>query len=180
MIPLIILAIESPSDREFMANLYVSYNRLMYSEINKILKDPWETEDVLQTALVKLIDKIALLQTLNRSKRINYIISTCKNTAYSYARIANRVSEFEYLDFDGVSYDDNPLENQVIMNETLDHFKTAWDALDERSRYFLESKYILDKNDEEIARDMNIKSSSVRMNLTRARNKLKVILKEME
>lgn len=152
----------------------------MYSEINKILKDPWATEDVLQTVLVKLIDKIALLQTLDRSKRINYIISTCKNTAYNHARKTTRVSEFEYMDFDGVLCDENLLEDRLILNETLEHFKIAWDALDERSRYFLESKYILEKKDEEIARDMNIKPSSVRMNLTRARNKLKVILKEME
>ncbi len=41
-----------------MAALFIHYQRLLYKEINDILKNPWNTEDVLQATLVKLIDKI--------------------------------------------------------------------------------------------------------------------------
>ena len=89
---LIILSIESPEAREFMSELYLSYHRLMYSEISKVLSDSWAVEDVLQTALIKLIGK----------------------------------------------------------------------------------------HDNEIGEDLQIKASSVRMNMTRARNKLKTLISAIE
>ena len=51
MIPYCILIIEDDSDREFMSKLYLSYNRLMYREIFKIVNDPWVTEDLMQEVL---------------------------------------------------------------------------------------------------------------------------------
>lgn len=181
MIPLI-LAIESPDDREFMGNLYEKYNRLMYSESIKIMKDPWTTEDVMQIAVIKLINKIPLLRTLDKEKLVNYIITTCRNTAYNYIRDHKRITEleFEYNETDGVHYDENPLEERVILNDTLRNVKKAWDMLDDRSRELLEKRYILDKSTEEIAEEMGIKRGSVRMALSRARNNLKDKMKKLK
>lgn len=39
MIPICILAIEDEDDRAFMENLYMSYQRLMYSTIRNIVRD---------------------------------------------------------------------------------------------------------------------------------------------
>lgn len=52
MIPFCILVIEDNDDREFMASLFVQYQRLLYKEIYAILKNPWNTEDILQATLV--------------------------------------------------------------------------------------------------------------------------------
>ena len=84
MIPIIILTIQDPDEREYMTGLYIKYNRLMYSEIHKIIHDPWDVEDVLQISLVKLIDKISLLRTFERNRLVSYIISKCRNNAYIY------------------------------------------------------------------------------------------------
>ena len=51
MIPFCILVIEDDDDREFMAALFIQYQRLLYKEIHDILKNPWNTEDVLQATL---------------------------------------------------------------------------------------------------------------------------------
>ena len=40
MIPFCILVIEDDDDREFMAALFIHYQRLLYKEINDILKNP--------------------------------------------------------------------------------------------------------------------------------------------
>ena len=178
MIPLIILAIEDPDDREYMSGLYLKYNRLMYSEIHKIIPDPWDVEDVLQIALVKLIDKIPLLKTFERNRLVSYIISTCRNNAYTYNKKLFARLECEIEEHDGVDFHTNPLEDSILKEENRVILTAAWHSLDERSRYFLESKYILEKTDQQIAEDMNIKAGSVRMNLTRARNKLKAIITE--
>ena len=52
MIPFCILAIENDDDREFMAELFLRYQRLLYNEIYEILNNPWNTEDILQATLV--------------------------------------------------------------------------------------------------------------------------------
>ena len=64
MIPYCILVIEDDDDREFMTLLYIRYQRLLYKEIYEILKNSWNTEDILQATLVKLIDKIPELRRL--------------------------------------------------------------------------------------------------------------------
>ena len=81
MIPIIILTIEDPDDSKFMEELYISYRWLMYSQITKLVPDPWTAEDILQTALAKLIDKITLLKKLNKTDKINYIITTSRRSA---------------------------------------------------------------------------------------------------
>ena len=68
MIPFCILAIENDDDREFMAGLFLRYQRLLYNEIYEILNNPWNTEDILQATLVKLIDKIPELRKKEETK----------------------------------------------------------------------------------------------------------------
>ena len=62
MIPYCILVIEDDDDRTFMEQLFVDYHRLMYHEIFKLVHDQWAAEDVMQSTLVRLIDKIPDLQ----------------------------------------------------------------------------------------------------------------------
>lgn len=81
MIPYLTLTIEDDDDREFMSALYINYQRLMYSEIKKIVKNVQDAEDVMQTVLEKLIDKIPLLRSQKQNQLINYIFSACKFTA---------------------------------------------------------------------------------------------------
>lgn len=78
---MIIMAIENEDDRSFMANLYVDYQRLMYKVITSHTTDPWDADDIFQSTLPKLIDKLADLRRMSNDKLTNYIYSTCKNTA---------------------------------------------------------------------------------------------------
>ena len=56
----------------------------------------------------------------------------------------------------------------------------VWPQLDSRTRQLLEDKYVLNMSDAEIASALGVKSSSVRMLLTRARSKArKAIEKKM-
>lgn len=176
MIPFIILAIEDPDDRAFMADLYTTFNRLMYSEILKVVHNQWDAEDVLQSMLVRLIDKVDLLRTLNKPRLINYLTTASRNVALNYVR--------DFVDMSTISFDETigPTRTQRIATDVIhlleekDGFQRAWNALDPKSRRVLELKYFLDESDAEIADLLGIKVSSVRMTLTRARNKLKDLL----
>lgn len=183
MIPYVILAIESDDDREFMTQLYFEYQRLMYREIFQITRDKWATEDVMQETLVKLIDKIPLLRSRDRDRRINYIISASKNTAINYLKKEKRRTVFSFDDnMDSpteLSHD--PIETwmeQLSVVEDWDCLHRVWPKLDEKSRYLLEGRYILRKSPEEMAADLGIKVASLRMALTRARRHAKQLMTE--
>lgn len=172
MIPYCILVIEDDSDRVFMETLFLEYQRLMYSEINKILQNAWDTEDVMQATLVKLIDKIPELRKKERKKLINYIITASKNTALNYLRDNKHKALIAYDEINDPTDDDQDgrlFEMQLIMKEEVEDLRLKWPMLDERSRYLLESKYILGKHDDDIAIELGMKAGSVRMALTRAR-----------
>lgn len=181
MIALLIASIENDSDREFLESLYNTYNRLMLSEIRKIVKESCDAEDILHTVIIKLINRVALLRTLSRNKLVNYIIVASRNTTLNHLRAqARRSSEsIDNLpdDFDSEGFD--PVD-KVTYAETLENFREAYLRLDEKNRTLLDMKYTLEKNDDEIAAALGIKTDSVRMALTRARGKAKALIKETE
>lgn len=183
MIPFCILVIENDADREFMETLFVDYQRLMYSEIYKITQNQWDTEDVLQATLVKLIDKIPELREKERRKLVNYIITASKNTALNFIRDVRHIPPISFEDCAQTADDEKSghmMEAKIIAKEELEILAQKWPLLDERSRYLLDARYILGKNDEELANDLDIKPESVRMAMTRARKSAYQLLTEEE
>ena len=100
MIAAILLQIENEDDRDFMAELYERYRRLMLSEIYKLIHDPWVAEDLMQDTVVKLIDKVDLLKTMNAKRLSAYAVTAAKNGARDYLRKAarNTVDLFEDME----------------------------------------------------------------------------------
>ena len=174
MVAFLLQSIEDTDDRDFMENVYLSYKRLMFSEIHKITRDRWTTEDILHTVIEKLINKIQLLKTLSKPKLINYIATTSRNTAFNYLRSMKKVKEVPYDDLIEETIQFVPdIDEGILLDELLDSVETAWDKLDTRNKRILEMKYILENSDAEIAKEFGISSESVRMALTRARKMLR-------
>ena len=144
----------------------------MYQQIIQIVHDQWAAEDLMQETILKLIDKIDELKAKEPAKLVNYIISACKNRARNYIRDHSRHQDFsidEYLDVPDLKSGGREIEARLIRNDDLRCLVNVWSQLDERSRYILESYYILERPMSEIAQDLGIKPDSARMALTRAR-----------
>lgn len=174
MIPICILAIDNDDDREFMSRLFLSYNRLMYNEIIKIIHDPWVADDLLQATLEKLIDKITELRSKDRDRLVSYIIVSCKNTARNYLRDQKRHPAFcfdEEVDRADTENSQEEIEFRLISEEELNALVQIWPQLDERSQWVLEKRYVHERTTAEIAAELGIKADSVRMVLSRARSK---------
>ena len=174
MLPICILTIEDESDREFMANIFQKYQWLMYSTIDQVVRDHWISEDIAQSTLIKLIDKIDKLKGLDEQHLMNYIITSCKHTALNELRNRSRHPMFsinEDWDADSGTHTMHSMEMKYIHEEDLRHMARIQKDLDSRSQYVLEARYILGKNDAEIAAALGLKPNSVRMVLTRARKK---------
>ena len=180
MIPYCILIIEDDSDREFMSKLYLSYNRLIYREIFKIVNDPWVTEDLMQEVLIKLIDRVKELRAKDRQHLINYVITVSKNKARNYVRDSNRNKEISFddqVDYSAPYLGRDEIEFHLIQKDRLKKLISAWHKLDERSRLLLEKYYILEMSCTEIAKELGTKPGSVRMALSRARKSAYELLK---
>ena len=146
MIPFCILVIEDDDDREFMAALFIQYQRLLYKEIHDILKNPWNTEDVLQATLVKLIDKLPELRNKEQPQLIGYISVTARNTAYNFLRSQKKIAPFsfeEYMQQSESIAEHRQMEELLISKEEIDELVRRWPQLDAKSKYLLEGKYIL-------------------------------------
>lgn len=172
MIPYMILAIEDEDDREFMTWLYIQYRNLLYSEILKLVNDPWNAEDILQTVIEKLIDRVSLLKTLDRHGLVNYIITAAKHTAYNYCRDAKPIIFFGE-DQDMLAASSPSLDDSMIKEENLACLAQVWETLDEKTQYLLSARYVLGKSGKEIARDLDMPPDNVRMALVRAKRKAK-------
>ena len=184
MIPFVILAIEDENDRAFMADLFISYERLLLSEAYKILQDRWEAEDVLQTTMEKLVDKIPMLRNLETRPRVNYMITAAKNTAYSALRAKGREGNMPSIDDEewfgrNSLCSEESIERDIFRAEMLESLDRIWDELDWRSQYLLDGRYILDIPSRELAEGLGIQADSVRMELSRARRKAKKLLDEL-
>lgn len=182
MLPLALSAIIDPDDRSFMESLYIDYSRLMYSEIYKIIGEDQTAEDILQESLIKLADKVSLLSTLDRPRRINYIITTVRNMSRNYLRKQSGISicslDDENSNIAATISDESNVEDIIILYYEKCNFEKAWAKLDETSRTLLEGKYILEKDNTELGKILGVKPSSIRMMLTRARRKALKLIKE--
>lgn len=74
------------SDQEFISQLFANYERLMYYTVRKYISNPHQCEDIVQTCLEKLIERIQILKKLNDAALANYIVVTVKNTSINYLK----------------------------------------------------------------------------------------------
>ena len=174
MLPSFILAIENESDREFMEQVYINYNRLVVSTVLPIVRNLDEAEDLMQSTMEKMIDKIPTLRQFDHARMANYLIAAGRNTAYNHMKAKNKpVFSFDDCIEVGSDQEIRDIEDTVAMREDLRRMWQIWPQLKERTRYILEARYILGKSTAEIAQDLNIDRRSVRMATHRARKEVR-------
>lgn len=183
MISQIFAAIEDSSTRAYMEQLYLQYNKLIYSQVYKLTRDCFEVEEIVQESLLHLIEKASFLQSLPRDRLVNYIISTTRYTGYAFFRKKHKV-ELIPIDSEELVRDKNyflqvGLDDLIIQKFESTQIYMAWSRLKERDQLLLNMKYILKKPDKEIAHILGVKNDSIRMLLTRAKRNLLSELKKM-
>ncbi|WP_409967675.1 sigma-70 family RNA polymerase sigma factor [Bengtsoniella intestinalis] len=173
MILYIIATIENDDDRMFMEQLYLGYRRLLYQEIFKIVQNEWETEDILQSVILKLIEKIPLLKTMAEAHLINYCVIAGRNTAFNHLRdkkIELPLTEEWY--HEEANTQTSPVELYLLKKEEFIYFQNTWEVLDVQTRYLLESRFFLKKSYKEIAENLDMNEAAIRMAVTRAKRKV--------
>lgn len=173
MIAFITTVVTDPSDREFMLKLYEDFHNMMYHTVQKYISNPSDREDVVQTAVVRLIEKIGILRTFERCTLAGYIVSTVRNTSINHLKAKERenrrLKTTEDGDIDILPDHAYSLQSLAAFVEDKVQVSAMWDMLSDEERFLLEGKYIFDYTDRELAAQLGCKPNSIRMKLTRAR-----------
>ena len=173
MIPVIISSIESPEDRDLMAEFYIKYEALLYQEARKHLTVKEDVEDTVCEALAKIIDKMDTFRGLAPAQRIQYALTTVRNLSYILSKRNAYFTFVEYNEsYEPFASEQTTPEDSTEKKAALDQMRTVWMSLDIEDRMLLEQKYVLHWKDTELAEQLGIKSASVRMRLTRTKRKL--------
>lgn len=175
MLMMICSALEAPEDREYLAELYQKYARLMYKTAAKYLSAPEDREDVLQESLVRMISSVDRLRGLDSCALPYYICAVVRNTAFTHARAQRRRSDAEQP----LAEETAPFDLTALIERRMD-LSALWEQLSGEDRFLLEGKYLLGYGDAELAGALRCKPGSIRMKLTRTRRKAMRILYQTE
>ncbi|MBN1897277.1 MAG: sigma-70 family RNA polymerase sigma factor [Spirochaetes bacterium] len=176
-------------DDKAWEELYYTYCKLVYSWIHHAIRQKNfypddlqnEIEDIFCSVWEKVYSKLDTLNDLNKFP--GWLKSVTVHTIYD--RIRRKKS--------GVSLDDNvtengktrhnlvasdtDLENDILKKEELEELRKAMDALSEEEKFILIQHYFMNVKLEDIARILNKPIGTVGSLESRARDKLKKVMK---
>ena len=166
--------VQDPQDQEFILRLYQDHHRLMFFVANKSCSDPYDSEEVVQETLLKLIQKVGVLRGMDPNARLAYVSVAVRNTAYSMLR--RKSADSKRLvplpeERDTIPSPELSLEENMILLERKEKLLEIWDLLSPEDRFILEGRYLLQYSAVELAEELGCQPSTVRMKLTRARRR---------
>ena len=153
MIPIVIMAIEDESDRDYIMGLFLKNERGMYAMALKLVKEHHTACDMVSESCLKMIEKIGYLREISAQKQMPYILSIVKNTSLMYLR--RRRSENGYLVdderiLDRAAASQEALDAALISEAESQVIRQALKRLKPRDRDLLEMKYFSQLDDEKI------------------------------
>lgn len=159
---------------------YERYYKFVYKLAWRECHRPSDVEDVVQSTWEAVCSKYETIKKLSVPRQISYIEVTVRNII----RMDARKKKFDICSLngiDGISYDGTViLENLLDRKILIDNFRVVWLQVPPSVRELLERKYVLDQTDAEIAAAMQIKPSSVRSYLSRARKAALAVLQKCD
>ena len=166
----------------FMTALYLEYERFMFALAGRYASNPFEQEEIVQSALVQLWQKVDTLQQMEPRAVASYIAVTIRNTALNYRRKhgkeALRQISLDDAPEDFPALQALPADAKLLADEHKAAFLRAYQSLPPEDRFLLEGKYILQCSNEELAAQLNCKPDSIRMKLYRVRKRFLARLHE--
>lgn len=172
LIPMLLTHVEPPDDREFLTDLFLSYQRLMFSVAGEYVSGWDEREEIVQNSLVKIVEQVSRLRSMEKAAALAYTIVIVRHMALNHLRHGTVVQKHTVLaEFDELDpADQTPAaEEALIRIERLDALRRIWPKLRESDRYLLQARYFAELSDSEIAEVVGCKPDSVRSKLSRAR-----------
>ena len=182
MLTAVIAAIENEDDRSLIESLYTDYYVLMLHKAQSMVRDRQAAEDVVESVMLRLIDRIELLQGCNRASVRSYLVTCVRNEAIDRMRREKKTQSLDDAEERLCKLpDESPqLDTGLIREEQIQAVIKALEALDDRERLALRMKYYDRMTEAEIARLFGMSRSGIRNVIDRARRHVGAQLQEGE
>lgn len=185
MVAIIYSMEDQPSDREFMDQMYMEFERLMFFTARQYASKTEIAEDIVQESLVRLYGKVQTMKQMKQVVLAAYIRATVRNTAINALRKMNREKDYAAdadAETDAFTRADQAraLDTMMDLSGYRVLLSKIWPQLPEEDRLLLEGKYILGYSDQELAAEIGCRANSVRVKLTQARRRALTIIQKQE
>ncbi|MEG1411309.1 MAG: sigma-70 family RNA polymerase sigma factor [Terrisporobacter sp.] len=168
--------LDSQEDISKFESIYNTYKNRMHYIANDILKDNYLAEDAVHNAFLRVINNLEKIDDVNSHKTKGLIVIIVKNISIDIYRKNKKEREnITFIDdLDQINgYDE-------IYKNNLGNLEIAISKLPENYKQVFLLKFSHDLTDNEISEILDIKPDNVRKRISRGREKLRNILKEME
>jgi RNA polymerase sigma-70 factor (ECF subfamily) len=163
---------------------YEKTSRNLWWYIYRISGDKSYVDDVLQESYIRIIRSIP--EGLNDKQQTAYLYKTATNLIYDQARKSK--SELKRFDLFNKNHNNEEFQNKIkdpsLNNEPDYHlkmdFEYAFNKLPVKDKSLLWMAYVESYQHKEIATLLNIKEKSVKVLLSRAKNRLAKILENLK
>lgn len=177
MFSLAFLLIRDEADRDFVKDLFKNNEQMMYKIAFNILHNRTDAEDTVQNSIIKVIDSLEKIRTLDSTEIEYYLSVMTRNTALDMQRKTDRLPESNVMEeLDGMEADIS-VEEAALMNINTERIKEALRRLPEQEYEILFLNLQVGLSPSEIAEQLGITSNTARQRIFRAKNNLK---KELE
>lgn len=167
------------NDQEYIEQIYLKYQRLLFTTARKYCSQESDCEDVVQDAIVNLCGKVDVLRKIPKYAVPSYIVHTVKHVAIN--RLRHQAVEEKYAaqlaNENSYDSDDNP-QAYIELVETRADLSKIWAKLSEQDQELLFRKYVYGQANSELAELYGCREDTIRMRLMRARKKTIRLLKE--
>ncbi len=174
------LVISNEDDRSLVEDLYSKNKNRIFSIAYSVLKDKSLAEDAVHNTFVRIIDSLHKVKDCDEYKRTAFVCVICRNVSFDMYEINKKRFKKE-LTVDDIGErelksDDNPAD-VCISNENIRILIDAIKNLKDIYRDVVMLKYVLEFNNEEISKLLDISQPTVRKRLERGKSLLMESLK---
>ena len=173
---------DGPDNSNSVEELYLKYKRLMFATAGKYTENLADQEDIVQTALERLIKIFSVSGPQERCISAAYIVITVRSVSIELLRKRGLEAK-HFVSMEGEQYEPavgtvETMDELMILSENARQLWAIWPKLPDEDRILLKGKYILEYSDQELAAILKCNPNSIRMKLTRARRRALKLLPE--
>jgi RNA polymerase sigma-70 factor (ECF subfamily) len=155
---------------ETFKNMVLPTKNKLFRFAFRILESHEEAEDVVQDVMIKMWDKRADLPNYQNVEA--WCMRLTKNLSLDKLKSKHRQTHRQNVEIDVASFLLNP-DRELELNDTVSHIEKMMNELPEKQKMVMQLRDIEGYSYQEIADVMEISMSQVKVNLFRARDKVR-------
>lgn len=158
----------SKEDNLKFEDIYNTYRQTMFSVANRIIKDQYLSEDIIQRAFIRIISNLDKIDEVNSHQTKGFVAIIVQNIAIDFYRKRKKENN---VSLDAIEMYVEKLESEEILGTT--DLEEAISKLPIKYANVLRLRFIYEYSYIDIAEILNTSESNIRQRVSRSKKKLK-------